>query len=199
MTPGHKTGIIFLLLIFSGLASAYLLTDHSRSNPLEYQTAEYRAIMMERDDYYHPPINLAPKPTVPVGPDKSRFVTDPHGWRKSPTTGEWQDHKGVDISGGYRCEIYAALPGWVYDTGYNGTDGFYVTLIHADGWRTKYCHLSSVYARERTRVPAGQVIGRMGHTGASTGEHLHFELWHMGSDCNPLDYLPITCDGEGRF
>ena len=196
MTTDQKAGLTILIILICLIFGCWLITETRGAE----NTAElYRYIKQGKDDYYHPPVNLAPVIISPVGPDKARFVTDPHGWRKSPNTGCWQDHKGLDISGGYRCEIYAALAGMVYDTGYNGTDGLYVTLIHADGWRTRYCHLSTIYAEDGQRIDQGAVIGRMGHTGKTTGEHLHFEIWQMGSDTNPLGYLPISLDGEGRF
>jgi murein DD-endopeptidase MepM/ murein hydrolase activator NlpD len=95
--------------------------------------------------------------------------------------------------------VLATMTGKVFVSGYNGTDGHYITLIHSGGWRSRYCHLSRRFVREGATVQAGQTIGRVGDTGLTDGEHLHFELWQYGRAVDPLDVLGISHDKMGRF
>ncbi|MCC7500874.1 peptidoglycan DD-metalloendopeptidase family protein [Candidatus Nomurabacteria bacterium] len=86
---------------------------------------------------------------------------------------------GIDIGAGYGTNIYAAAAGTVIvarEGGYNGGYGSYVVIQHSNGTQTLYAHLSSVTIAQGTTVSKGQVIGKMGSTGKSTGNHLHFEV-----------------------
>lgn len=109
---------------------------------------------------------------------------------------DYGGHKGIDIQAPYGTPIYAAANGYVVtavgDGNYNGGRGSYVVIQHDDGYATNYYHLSEVYAYAGQRVTAGDLIGEVGLTGRTYGEHLHFEV-RLGVDgtwLNPIDYLP---------
>ncbi|MCM1167238.1 MAG: peptidoglycan DD-metalloendopeptidase family protein [Lachnospiraceae bacterium] len=112
---------------------------------------------------------------------------------------DYGGHKGIDILASYGTPIYAAANGVVvsavFDNGYNGGRGNYVTIRHDDGGlSTNYYHMSYVYAYPGQRVTAGDRIGEVGMTGRAYGNHLHFEV-RIGGDgtgtwLNPIDYLP---------
>ena len=117
------------------------------------------------------------------------------------------NHGAIDIAGGdiYGAEVVAAESGTVYDTctycthdypkdmgdscGCGGGFGNYVWLEHSGGKETIYGHLSAVYVSPGQYVTKGQIIGRVGTTGHSTGPHLHFECHYNGAKYNPMDEL----------
>lgn len=88
-------------------------------------------------------------------------------------------HNGVDLASAYGTNILAAAAGEVIisrNSGYNGGYGSYVVIKHANGTQTLYAHLSATTVNAGDFVSQGQVIGKMGSTGKSTGTHLHFEI-----------------------
>jgi murein DD-endopeptidase MepM/ murein hydrolase activator NlpD len=124
-----------------------------------------------------------------------------HGWKSSdfgqrydPYYGVWQLHAGTDIAAGGGTPIHAAADGRVSRAGWDGGYGNYTCISHGrlDGRRfsTCYGHQSRILVHVGERVSRGEVIGRVGSTGASTGNHLHFETRFDGEPKNPLNYLP---------
>ncbi|MDR7597389.1 MAG: M23 family metallopeptidase, partial [Armatimonadota bacterium] len=109
----------------------------------------------------------------------SRFGTR---WRRH--------HTGVDIAAPRGTPIHAARDGRVVRAGWYGGYGLVVVLDHGDGMETWYGHASAVLVRVGQQVDRGQVIGRVGCTGACTGPHVHFEVRVRGQPVNPLRYLP---------
>lgn len=109
----------------------------------------------------------------------SRFGTR---WRRH--------HSGVDIAAPRGTPIRAARDGRVVRTGWYGGYGLVVVLDHGDGMETWYGHASAVLVRVGEVVERGQVIARVGCTGACTGPHVHFEVRVRGQPVNPLRYLP---------
>ena len=103
-------------------------------------------------------------------------------------------HKGVDFGAGYGDPIRAAGDGVVIGSGYLGSESGYgiITLIrHSNGYVTAYAHQAKSFVSAGERVTAGEVIGKVGSTGHSTGAHLHFEVrtaTHSGQ-INPLPWL----------
>lgn len=87
-------------------------------------------------------------------------------------------HNGVDIASNYGANILASAGGEVIiaRVGWNGGYGTYVVIKHNNGTQTLYGHLSSLSVSTGDRVSQGQIIGKMGSTGKSTGTHLHFEI-----------------------
>lgn len=116
-------------------------------------------------------------------------LTSPFGWRVHPIYGDWRFHYGVDLAGPMGTPIVATRAGVVETTTYDSSSGYYVTLNHQDGFKSKYLHLTHYIVSPGQYVSAGQVIGYMGSTGASTGSHLHFSILYNGSHVNPMDYI----------
>ena len=123
-------------------------------------------------------------------PTISHRISSLYGGRKSPTAGASSFHKGIDISGSYGDNVYAYKYGKVISSGYNsGGYGNMILIKHEDGSSTRYAHLSSVLVSVGDIVYGGQMIGRIGSTGISTGNHLHFEVLINGSNVNPYNYI----------
>jgi murein DD-endopeptidase MepM/ murein hydrolase activator NlpD len=107
----------------------------------------------------------------------SAVMSSPFGWRLHPVMGTWLMHAGRDLAAPEGTPVVAALNGRVMSSGLAGGYGLAVEIEH-DGprRRTLYGHLSELYVKEGQVVRQGEVIGRVGSTGLSTGPHLHFEL-----------------------
>jgi murein DD-endopeptidase MepM/ murein hydrolase activator NlpD len=107
----------------------------------------------------------------------SATVTSNFGWRIHPVIGSWIMHAGRDLAAPEGTPVVAALSGRVVSSGLAGGYGLAVELEHDQPQRrTLYGHLSELYVKEGEMVRQGEVIGRVGSTGLSTGPHLHFEL-----------------------
>lgn len=119
----------------------------------------------------------------------STRVTSDYGPRTAPTGGASSYHRGIDIGAAYGADIVAAADGTVSFAGYSNAAGNYVTVSHGNGVYTVYMHCSSLNVSKGQGVSAGQVIAKVGSTGISTGNHLHFGVSLNGSYVNPWDYL----------
>jgi len=107
----------------------------------------------------------------------SAVTTSNFGWRLHPVLGNWLMHAGRDLAAPEGTPVVAALSGRVVSSGLAGGYGLAVEVEHeGPRRRTLYGHLSELYVKEGERVRQGEVIGRVGSTGLSTGPHLHFEL-----------------------
>jgi murein DD-endopeptidase MepM/ murein hydrolase activator NlpD len=116
------------------------------------------------------------------------------GERYDPYYRVWQLHAGADFAAAGGSPIHAAADGRVVQAGWNGGYGNYTCINHGmfkgAGFSTCYGHQSKILVHLGEYVRHGQVIGRVGTTGASTGYHLHFETRFNGVPRNPLPYLP---------
>ena len=109
-----------------------------------------------------------------------------------PITGQWYIHKGIDFSTWRQGDpIMAAANGQVVTVGYDNSFGNYVVIRHKHGMYTRYAHMSVALTKKGTFVNQGDVIGRIGNTGITTGPHLHYEV-HIGSDVvDPGKYINV--------
>ncbi len=105
--------------------------------------------------------------------------------------GDGRNHKGLDLCAPKGTSIFAVASGTVTYSGWKNGYGYMVIIDHGDGKVTKYAHASSLCVQRGERVSAGQVIARVGSTGNSTGNHLHFEVVVNGVNHNPAPYLKL--------
>jgi murein DD-endopeptidase MepM/ murein hydrolase activator NlpD len=117
-------------------------------------------------------------------------ITSPFGWRVHPIFGTQRFHSGIDIGAEYGDAIRAADNGVVVFADWMGGYGKAVIIDHGHGISTLYGHQSQLLVSEGQRVNKGDIIGRVGSTGYSTGPHLHFEVRQNGTPVNPVGYLP---------
>jgi murein DD-endopeptidase MepM/ murein hydrolase activator NlpD len=102
-------------------------------------------------------------------------------------------HPGIDLAGAYGTPIYATADGVVTRAGWNnGGYGNMVEIDHGRGISTRYGHMSAVLVHEGDHVTRGEQIGRMGSTGRSTGNHLHYEVRIDGRPVNPIPFMKST-------
>ena len=133
--------------------------------------------------------------TSGVGFPLSRIHTiSSFGRRIDPIYGTWRMHQGIDYQAHYGTPVFAVANGKVTGSGWNGGYGLTVVIKHPSGLSTQYCHLSSIGAGNGQTVRRGQVIGRVGSTGKSTGAHLHFGLLNGKRYMNPTNLKMVGAE-----
>ena len=139
------------------------------------------------------PSNTTEAPVVSglkwVKPCNYTKFTSAYGWRIHPIYGYRKFHYGVDLAAPSGTPIVATRSGVVNKTSYDSSSGYYVKIDHQDGFESKYLHMTHYIVKPGQSVSAGQVIGYVGSTGASTGPHLHFAIMYNGSHVNPAAYI----------
>ncbi len=119
--------------------------------------------------------------------------TSAFGVRSDPFRGVAAMHAGIDLAGSAGTPIYATADGIVQRSGWNsGGYGNLIELDHGRGITTRYGHLSAILISVGTKITRGQLIGRMGSTGRSTGNHLHYEVRIDGRAVNPIPFMKST-------
>ncbi|MDR1812037.1 MAG: M23 family metallopeptidase [Candidatus Fibromonas sp.] len=112
------------------------------------------------------------------------------GLRTHPVTGEFgKMHQGIDISAPKWTPIRASANGRVDMISDSETLGKYVSIDHGNGFVTRYGHMTKTFAKEGQMVSRFDVIGYVGNTGRTTGNHLHYEVWLNGAPMNPTYYI----------
>ena len=117
-----------------------------------------------------------------------RRISSPFGIRQHPVFGVMRAHNGIDIPAPHGVSVVAADRGTVITSSYNSSFGNFIVISHGN-MNTLYAHLSTRSVRVGDTVQRGQVIGRVGSTGISTGPHLHFEVHVNGQRVNPQRFL----------
>jgi murein DD-endopeptidase MepM/ murein hydrolase activator NlpD len=140
-----------------------------------------------RTDYYTPGGKSGRRLLMRTPVDGARLSSG-FGMRRHPVLGYSKMHKGVDFAAPSGTPIMAAGGGVVRKARWFGSFGKYVRIAHANGYETAYAHLSRIApgVREGARVRQGQIIGRVGTTGRSTGPHLHYEVIVGRRQINPM-------------
>ncbi len=126
---------------------------------------------------------------TPAGMPAPGYISSSFGVRNDPFGRGRAHHMGIDIDANTGDPIIAAAEGVVSFSGVRTGYGNVVEIDHGNGYRTVYAHNSRNIARAGDVVRAGQLIGKVGSTGRSTGSHLHFEVMLNGRQVNPRQYL----------
>ena len=125
-------------------------------------------------------------------PGNINTLSSYYGTRKDPFTGKAKNHTGIDVPAARGTKIYAAKSGVVttsvLGSGGSWAYGNHVVVSHSDGTSTLYAHMSSRAVKQGQVVKQGDVVGYVGTTGRSTGNHLHFEVRINGNRTDPLNY-----------
>ncbi|MFL6765028.1 MAG: M23 family metallopeptidase [Sphingomicrobium sp.] len=119
--------------------------------------------------------------------------TSGFGVRSDPFHAGAAMHPGIDLAGSYGTPIYATADGVVLRAGWNsGGYGNLVEIDHGRGITTRYGHMSAILVQPGDHITRGHQIGRMGSTGRSTGNHLHYEVRIDGRPVNPIPFMKST-------
>lgn len=129
-----------------------------------------------------------------------------YGYRVHPIFKTRRLHAGVDLASSYGTPVYAGGDGVIKRAQWVSGYGRYVELDHVNGYQTAYAHMSRIAdgIKPGTRVRQGQIVGYVGSTGNSTGNHLHYEIRINGRTVDPLSVkLPrdkeLPAESEASF
>lgn len=151
-------------------------SDRNMLNPLIFQAAGYEAesIALLEEEY-----------TLPT----TGKETSPFGWRIHPVTQNRSLHQGIDLANDEGTPIRAVKSGIVTGADFSEISGNNILIRHYDGQETAYFHMYKRLADRGQYVRQGEIIGLMGTTGRSTGNHLHFELRINKVQVDPAPYI----------
>ena len=117
------------------------------------------------------------------------YISSKYGYRKDPITKKKRFHPGIDLAGTWHEDVLAPADGTVFFAGTNGGYGKMVKIKHKYGIVTTYGHLQKILVRKGQKVTIGNRIGKMGTTGRSTGQHLHYEIWVNKKHVDPFIFI----------
>ncbi len=117
------------------------------------------------------------------------FITSGFGMRRSPFTGKWAMHQGVDISWWPGAPIRATADGVIVFAGMKGGYGRTIQIQHEYGFQTLYAHCSRLVAYEGKKVQKGEIVAFLGRTGRATGFHLHYEVRIGTTAVDPMIFM----------
>lgn len=130
--------------------------------------------------------------TTPLGfPTKGR-ISSGFGLRINPITKKVEFHLGIDIANKWGTPIWATADGRVIKAGWCGLMGNCVEIKHNRNYTTYYGHIEKVLVKKGDYVKRGQIIGKMGSTGRSTGPHVHYAIRYNGKLINPYPYMEVS-------
>ncbi|MBT5855687.1 M23 family metallopeptidase [bacterium] len=128
--------------------------------------------------------------TPSIMPVYGRILSD-YGWRVHPKSGKMQFHKGVDIPSWVGAPVKATADGVVEFAGWAGGYGWLIIIGHEYGYRSLYAHLSEILISTGQPLQKGQIIGKIGETGITTGPHIHYEIRRWSRSVSPNKHLKL--------
>ncbi|HTD41780.1 MAG TPA: M23 family metallopeptidase [Mucilaginibacter sp.] len=130
---------------------------------------------------------------TPMGYPRLSSITSAFGYRSDPFDSENAElHPGIDFRGAKGDPVHVTADGDVVFTGRKGGYGNCIIVQHKNDFQTLYGHLSQIGVKEGQSVKTGDVIGKVGSTGRSTGTHLHYEVRKNGKPINPVKFLTLN-------
>lgn len=142
--------------------------------------AEIREFISQEKDVYR---------ATPTGWPIKGQVSSPFGVREHPISGDTAFHSGIDLRAPQGTEVKATADGIVSFSNWHYGSGNIVVVEHGHGFSTVYAHNKTNLVKLGQKVTRGQAIALSGSTGASTGPHLHYEVWRNRAHVNPAPYL----------
>jgi len=130
---------------------------------------------------------------TPMGYPRLSSITSGFGYRANPFDSESAElHPGVDFKGAMGDPVHVTADGKVAFTGRKSGYGNCIIVQHKNDFQTLYGHLSHINVEEGQQVKTGDVIGKVGSTGRTTGPHLHYEVRKNGKPINPVKFLTLN-------
>ncbi|MEE8136137.1 MAG: M23 family metallopeptidase [Thermodesulfobacteriota bacterium] len=154
--------------------------------PPEKVTLSYVDYMKKDIDYLFNTVK-----SIPVGTPLKGKINSNFGYRKDPFKSRSGFHSGLDLDANYGQRVVATADGVVTKASWHTNYGKTVIIKHKDNYETVYGHLSKLKVKEGQEVKVGDVIGKAGSTGRSTGTHLHYEVIKDGKRVNPKNFLSL--------
>ena len=132
----------------------------------------------------------------PVSNKNLKQTASGYGYRIDPIYKTTKFHSGMDFSANIGTPVYATGDGRVVKVGWESGYGKLIKVDHGFGYMTWYAHLNDYNVRVGQKVVRGEVIGKVGNTGKSTGPHLHYEVHVKGKVVNPVNYYFMDLSAE---
>lgn len=132
----------------------------------------------------------------PVANKDLKKTASGYGLRIDPIYKTTKFHEGMDFSANIGTPIYATGNGTVTKAGWQSGYGKIVKINHGYGYETWYAHMNDIDVRVGQKVVRGEVIGKVGNTGKSTGPHLHYEVHVKGRVVNPVNYYFMDLNAD---
>lgn len=132
----------------------------------------------------------------PISNKDLKKTASGYGTRIDPIYGTAKFHAGMDFSAQAGTDVYATGNGTVVKVGWETGYGKTIEIDHGFGFRTRYAHLQDYNTKLGKKVVRGEVIGKVGSTGKSTGPHLHYEVHVKGKVVNPINYYFMDLSAE---
>jgi murein DD-endopeptidase MepM/ murein hydrolase activator NlpD len=154
---------------------------------LKVQENSYHEVMREA---YRNKIKLNHIPAImPIYNEDLLLTGSGFGMRLHPILKIWRPHEGIDFFAYTGTDVFATADGIVSNVRVSETFGKVIEINHGYGFTTLYAHLNKFLVREGQRVKRGQIIGEVGNTGLSSGQHLHYEVHVKGQEVDPVNYF----------
>lgn len=132
---------------------------------------------------------LAHIPSIqPIAEKDMTQMASGYGWRKDPVYGTTKHHDGMDFASPTGTPVYATGEGTVKSAGWDSGYGNAIVIDHGYNYTTRYAHLSEILVKPGQKISRGDLIGKVGSTGKSTGSHLHYEVRFKDVPQNPVNY-----------
>ena len=153
---------------------------------LSVQENSYRDVLKEA---FRNKTRLNHLPAImPIANDNLLLTGSGFGIRLHPILKIYRMHEGMDFFAYIGTDVYATADGIVKDVRISETFGKVIEIDHGFGMLTLYAHLSAFNVKEGQRVKRGNIIGEVGNTGMSSGQHLHYEVHIDGKEVDPVNY-----------
>ena len=124
----------------------------------------------------------------PIPQKYMKQMASGYGYRRDPIYGTTKFHEGLDFAADRGTPVYATADGKVSTAGWQSGYGNLIEIDHGYNYVTRYAHLSKINIAPGSNVKRGDLIGEVGNTGKSTGNHLHYEVRFNGVPQNPVNY-----------
>ncbi len=179
----------FSYLPYSDLLREISMKNKNLNNRIKLEIQSYKKLVShisKRDLEYKSTPSIWPIPKKDL-----KYISSPFGYRMHPTLHVRKMHTGIDLSANIGTPVYATADGIVLNASYtSGGYGKHIIISHgASGYITFYAHLSKMFVVPGQKVHRGQLIGKTGNSGRSTGPHLHYEVRRNNTPINPKNFL----------
>ncbi|MCB0332683.1 MAG: peptidoglycan DD-metalloendopeptidase family protein [Bdellovibrionales bacterium] len=124
--------------------------------------------------------------SAPLGSPVNGHISSPFGMRRSPFSGRWRKHQGLDFSMPYGSQVQSTGEGVIKSVRRTKTYGLVIDVLHTNNVMTRYAHLSKAMVKKGEKICRGEAVGLVGSSGSSTGPHLHYEVHVDGKQIDPL-------------
>jgi len=178
---------LFAAALLLGASAAPALAQDGSLSPKAEAAAQYQALFQSWKKLDAMGNGVISIPSIQ--PLANFTFTSAFGVRSDPFRGSAAMHAGIDLSASYGTPIYATADGTIDRAEWFGGYGNMVEIDHGKGIATRYGHMSRIAAHSGEHVRRGELIGYVGSTGRSTGNHLHYEVRIDGHAVNPIPFL----------